>query len=204
MGYSNFKKLNQVTGRFGLAAFSKNLFHDVPRVEPSAWLLETLDLAYIAPPTNEKSKSERLVSPVLLEAYRHYGNDLAFFSGEEINISSEDDLSGPCDFFFCLHPPSPYIQRPVVSLAEAKDEDLEWGVAQCAAQLYAASRFNEQENKKVDVLYGCATDGVEWHFIKYENKTFWIDKRPMTDLAQVLGTWHFIMQFYTNPKQTFF
>ena len=198
MGYSNFKKLNQVSQRFGLTAFYKNLFSDVTPVQPSAWLLETIEIAYIAPPTNEKGKSERLVSPTLLEVYRHYGENLAFFSGEEINISSEDDLAGPCDFFFCLHPPSLYIQRPIISLTEAKDEDLEWGVAQCAAQLYAAFRFNEQQNKGLPVLYGCASDGVEWQFLKLENNTFYVDKKPMTDLAQILGTWHWIFQYYLD------
>ncbi len=198
MGYSNFKKIEQVTEKFGLNSKAVTLFDKVQKVEPSDWLIQSLDMAYLAPPTNEKSKSERLVSPILLEAYKHYSEKITFFSGEEINIKSEDDLAGPCDFFFALHPPTFYIQRPIISLAEAKDEDLEWGLAQCAAQMYAASLFNLQKEQELPILYGCATDGVEWQFLKYENKTFYIDRRPTTDLAQILGTWHWILRFFLD------
>lgn len=198
MGYSNFKKLEQVTRKFGLKSYSQKLFGEISKVEPSNWLLETLEIAYIAPPTNEKGKSERLVSPILLEAYRQYGEELAFFSGEEINIKSEDDLAGPCDFFFALHPPTLYMECPIISLAEAKDEDLEWGIAQCAAQMYAAHQFNLQKEVDIPILYGCATDGTEWHFLKFEHNVFYIDKRPTTDLPQILGIWHWIFRFYLD------
>ena len=157
-----------------------------------------MEIAYITPPTNEKGKSERIVSPVLLEVYRHYGEKMGFFSGEEINFNAEDDLAGPCDFFFTLQPPTLYMLRPIISLAEAKDEDLEWGIAQCAAQMYAAHQFNLQKDVDIPVLYGCATDGVEWHFLKFEHNTFYIDKKPMTHLPQILGTWHWIFRFFID------
>jgi hypothetical protein len=197
MGYSNFKKLQQVTEKFGLDSYTKNLFEAINPVQPSSWLLQSIEMAYIAPPTNEKSKSERLVSPVLLEVYQQYGEKISFFSGESIDINPQDDLSGPCDFFFALHPPTLYLQRPVISIAQAKDEDLEWGIAQCAAQMYAAHQFNIQHGDHfLPVLYGCATDGTAWHFLKFENNSIIIDRKPCTDLAQILGTWHYIFNFF--------
>ena len=198
MGYSNFKKIKTVVKKFKLDMQLVDLFESVTPIEPSAWLKETLEMAEIAPLTNEKSKSERIVSPILLEIAKQYRNKISLFSGEDINVRSEDDLSGPCDFFFALSPASLLLEAPIISIAEAKDEDLDWGIAQCSAQLYAAHLFNKQEGKDIPVLYGCATDGIEWQFLKFENNTFDIDIRPVTDLPQILGTWHWIIQFFID------
>ncbi|MEY4903810.1 MAG: hypothetical protein RLZZ292_1625 [Bacteroidota bacterium] len=198
MGYSNFKKISQVAKKFGLKARLTPLFDAVPLQPASDWLIKSLEIAYKAPATTEKAKSERLVSPILMEVVQWFEKNVTLFSGEEINISSTDDLSGPCDFFFGLYPLSPYMETPIISIAEAKDEDLEWGVAQCAAQLYAAHLLNEQEGKQIPVLYGCATDGVEWQFLKFEANVFYIEPKPVTDLPQILGTWRWIIQYFVD------
>ena len=196
MGYSNFKKIKTVVKKFNLDMRLVNLFEKIEPVQPSAWLLETLEMGEIAPLTNEKSKSERIVSPILLEVAKQYRGKISLFSGEDINVKSEDDLSGPCDFFFSLQAPKLYVEAPIISLAESKDEDMEWGIAQCAAQMYGAKLYNDMEGKEIPVIYGCATDGIEWRFLKLENSIFYIDSKPMTDLPMVLGTWHHILRFY--------
>jgi hypothetical protein len=196
MGYSNFKKIRQVTKKFGLKAELKPMFLDATPHQPSDWLVKSLEIAYKAPATTEKAKSERLVSPILMEIVQAFENHITLFSGEEMNVNALDDLAGPCDFFFGLYPLSPYIETPIISVVEAKDEDVEWGVAQCAAQLYAANLMNIQEDKDVPTLYGCATDGVEWQFLKFENNIFTINPKPITDITQVLGIWHWIISFF--------
>ncbi|MBC8111562.1 MAG: hypothetical protein H7Y04_10920 [Verrucomicrobia bacterium] len=149
-----------------------DLFQPVLKVEPSEWLRESLRRAEVTPATNEKTKAERIISPILLEVAVAFKPHISFFSGENIDISPEDDLSGACDFFFSLQAPKPYIEAPIISLAEAKDEDMEWGIAQCAAQIYGAKLFNEAEGKHIDTLYGCATDGTEWHFMKFKKNFY--------------------------------
>lgn len=203
MGYSKFKKMSKVLNMFGLKSETANLFENIhiDNIQPSWWLSESLDIAYLTPPTNEKSKSERLVSPILLEVYKKYMQSISFFSGEEIYINAKDNLSGACDFLFSLHPPSVVLAAPIISIAEAKDEDMEWGLAQCAAQLYGAHLFNLQNKKELPILYGCATTGVDWHFLKFEDNTFFIDRKPMTHLPQILGTWHWILQWYVGNPQ---
>ncbi len=198
MGYSNYKKIRQVTKKFDLKAQLTPLFENISPKQPSDWLIKSLEIAYKAPATTEKAKSERLVSPILMEIVQSFEQNVTLFSGEEINMNPQDDLAGPCDFFFGLYPLSPYVDTPIISIAEAKNEDIEWGVAQCAAQIYAAYLFNIQEGKDIPILYGCATDGVEWQFLKFENGTFYIEPRPMTDLSQILGTWHWIINFFID------
>ncbi|NJN34356.1 MAG: hypothetical protein HC817_09005 [Saprospiraceae bacterium] len=198
MGYSNYKKIKTVVKKFNLDMRLVNLFEPIQPVQPSAWLLESLDMAEVAPLTNEKSKSERIVSPILLEVAKHYRGKISLFSGEDLNVKSEDDLSGPCDFFFSLQAPKLYVEAPIISLAESKDEDMEWGIAQCAAQMYGAKLYNEMEGKDIPILYGCATDGIEWRFLKFENSIFYIDNKTMTDLTMIIGTWHHLLRSYSN------
>jgi hypothetical protein len=202
MGYSNFKKISQVRAKLGIRFTAVDIFKDaaVAPIEASEWLNISLKRAYTTPPTNEKSKSERIVSPILLEVVEQYSDKIAFFSGEEVNINSDEDLAGPCDFFFALTPPSLLLEAPIISLVEAKDEDLDFGIAQCAAQLYAANLFNLQDGKKIDVLYGCATTGTDWQFLKYDtiSNTCYTDLRPITEIPKILGTLHWIIQFFID------
>jgi hypothetical protein len=174
----------------------KPLFQDFELVAPSEWLKESLKIAQLMPLTNEKTKAERVVSPILLEIIKSYADRVTFFSGENLDVDSTKDLSEECDFFFALQPPKPYIEAPIISIAESKDEDMEWGVAQCAAQIYGAKLFNEMEGKEIPFIYGCATDGVEWQFMRFENNIYEIDNRIYTDLKEILGVWHYIIQLY--------
>jgi hypothetical protein len=196
MGYSSYKKIKAVAKKFNLNSRFLSIFDSIAPVEPSAWLQETLDMAAIFPLMNEKTKAERIIAPILLEIGKAYSEYVTLFSGEEINISSIDDLSGECDFFFALHPPQPYMDAPIISLAEAKDEDMEWGTAQCAAQMYAASLYNKAEGRDLPIIYGCATDGIEWQFMRFENNTFYIHSKVFTDIKEILGVWHYILQSY--------
>ena len=196
MGYSNYRKIKTVVKKFNLDVSWVSLFDEIKPVEPSAWLAETLEISKLLPLTNEKTKSERVVSPILMEVSRNYVDRVSFFSGEDLNVRPEDDLSGECDFFFALHPPKPFIDAPIISLAEAKDEDMDWGIAQSAAQMYGAKLYNEMEGKEIPFIYGCATDGIEWQFMKLENDVYYVDNKVFTDLRQILGVWHHIIKLY--------
>jgi hypothetical protein len=196
MGYSNYRKIKSVIKKFNLDMMSVNLFTNVPAVEPSDWLKETLRRTETVLLTSEKAKSERVISPILTEVFENYRNRISFFSGEVLNVKPEDDLAGECDFFFSLHPPKLYIDAPIISLAESKNEDMQWGIAQCAAQMLGAKIYNETEGKKIQFIYGCATDGIEWQFMKLENDIYYVDNKVFTDLKEILGVWNHIIKLY--------
>ena len=196
MGYSNFRKIQDVVEKFDLDMRLVGLFSKISLTEPSAWLVEALNRAQTMPLRNEKTKAERVISPILLEVAQSYLGRVTFFSGEQININAEDDLAGECDFFFALQPPKLYIEAPIISLTEAKNEDINWGVAQCAAQMLGAKLYNEQKKKSTPFIYGCATDGIEWQFMKLENDVYYVDNKIFTHLPEVLGVWHHIIRLY--------
>lgn len=196
MGYDAYKKIRTVTQQFGLDAQKRPLFSNITTVEPSLWLKETLQKSSFIPLSNEKTKSERIISPILVEIAEYYQEYITLFSGEELEVNASENLSGECDFFFILQPHKPYIDSPIITLAEAKNENMEYGIAQCAAQLYGAKLFNEKEGKQIPFLYGCATDGVEWQFVRFENNIFYLDNKIYTDLKEILGIWHYIVRLY--------
>ncbi|MCU0446732.1 MAG: hypothetical protein MUE85_17635 [Microscillaceae bacterium] len=175
-----------------------DLFSNIQPIEPSQWLLETLHKAKMFPLTNEKVKSEWIISSILGEVAEAYFDKVTLFSGEELLVDNTRDLSGECDFFFILAPRKPYLESPIISLTEAKDEDMDYGIAQCAAQLYGAKLFNEAEGKSFPFLYGCATDGVEWQFLRFENDVFYIDTKVYTDLREILGVWHYVIRTFLD------
>jgi hypothetical protein len=175
---------------------SVRLFANVQPVEPSDWLKETLWRAEAVLLTSEKAKSERVISPILMDVFESYRDRISFFSGEALNVKPEDDLAGECDFFFALHPPKLYIDAPIISLAESKNEDMQWGIAQCAAQMLGAKFYNEMEGKNIPFIYGCATDGIEWQFMRLETDVYYVDNKVFTDLKEILGVWHHIIKLY--------
>ena len=95
MGYSNYKKIKQVRDSLKVKIAAADLFESlaIAPIEPSEWLRISLKKAYSTPPNNEKAKSERLVSPVLLEVLGSFDTKIAFFSGEEVNVNPENNLS---------------------------------------------------------------------------------------------------------------
>ena len=200
MGYSNFRKIRTVVKKFNLDVSQVNLFDKIQPILPSEWLAETLEISKSLFLTNEKSKSERIVSPILMEVSRSYVDRVSFFSGEDLNVHFEDDLSGECDFFYALHPPKLYVDSPIMSVMNMKKiadgEDKSYGISQCAAQMYGAKLYNEMEGKNIPFIYGCATDGIEWQFMKLENDTYYVDNKVFTDLKEILGVWHHIIKLY--------
>jgi hypothetical protein len=196
MGYSNFKKMRSVVKKFQLDSRFTPLFQNITPIEPSQWLQDTLALGKLMPLTNEKAKAERVISPILMDVFKVYAERISLFSGESIDVAPEQDLSGECDFFFSLQTPKLYIEAPIIAVTECKDEDIEWGTAQCAAQVYGAKLFNEAEGLTIPVLYGCATDGVEWQFLRFENDTFFVDNTIYTHVPEILGVWHTILKSY--------
>jgi len=198
MGYSNYKSLRQCLKRLKIEEIEENLFPDVVSVEPSDWLRTTLNKSKDIPLNNEKSKSEWIIAPILGEVALAYKGQVTLYSGEELFIDETKDLTGVCDFFISKHSKKQVMQSPIITLAEARDEDLDYGQGQCLAQMYAAQIFNEQEGHPQKFVYGCAMTGGDWKFMKLENQQVFIEPEVfyLSDLPKILGIFHHIIQLY--------
>ncbi len=198
MGYSNFKNLRQALERLDIEEIDVNLFPIIKPIKASNWLKKSLENAEMMPLTNEKSKSERIISPILMEIAILFKDNVTLYSGEDLYIDDKKDLSGACDFFLAKHPRKQVMQAPIITLAEAKDEDLGYGQGQCAAQMYAAQIFNEQKGKPQPFIYGCAVTGGDWKFMKLTGKQLFVDNKTyyISDLPKILGIFHHIIKLY--------
>jgi hypothetical protein len=74
-------------------------------------------------------------------------------------------------------------------VAEAKNEDMKKGYAQCMAEMIAAQRFNERENTVMERLYGVVTIGELWRFMELEGTTVRLDSRSyhIDRLPKIMG-----------------
>ncbi len=204
MGYSNYKNLKQTLKKLDLEELDVPLFPNLEQVAPSDWLLQTLAMAKQTPLTNEKSKSERIIAPILLELAVHYVAQITLYSGEDLTVDASRDLSGECDFFFSKHPRKSVMQAPIITFVEAKDEDFEYGqaqcVSQCIAQMYGSQIFNEQEGKPTPFIYGCAVTAGEWKFLKLTKNQILIDTETyyLNELPKILGVFHNILKSFLN------
>jgi hypothetical protein len=97
----------------------------------------------------------------------------------------------------------PILQSPIVTLVEAKKNDIEGGLGQCAAQMVGARLFNEREGSDVRVIFGCVTTGEGWQFLKLEDDMVWIDtdRYYLVTIGVLLGVFDAIAACYPIPEQ---
>ena len=166
MPYADFTAKNLIQ-QFGVKFRGQRLFENVPPVQPSQALEAVLKKGMTMGFSNEKSRSERLVSPILLELGDINQYSFYIYSGANLDVDESLGLKGECDFMFSFSRVREFVMSPVFCITEAKKQDIEKGTIQCAAQLIGAKKLNEAEGNPIDTLYGCSTTGLEWRFLKY-------------------------------------
>ena len=182
MAYSNFT-LGQVRKAFELETVRKwGIFADIEPVEPSALLTAVLkrNMPFALAIGTEKAKSELIIADVLVELCVHFDNRVSLFSGIDFNVDASKELTGVCDFLVSLSPEAFELEAPIIALVAAKNSDVKLGVAQCAAEMVAAQRFNVEQGNSIPRVYGAITSGTDWLFLKLERKTLHIDMRIYT------------------------
>ncbi len=191
MSYSEFT-LQETVKRFGLTITeTQDLFSPVTEIEPSALLktilVENIPLALAI--QTEKARSELIIAPILVEVRRLLDKHISLFSGVDFTIDSSQGLNGVCDYIISRSKEQLYIQAPVVAIIEAKNENINAGLGQCAATLIAAQRFNEREGNDLPCVYGVVTTGNIWRFLKLQGQDLSIDQLEyyVDRIATILG-----------------
>lgn len=191
MSYSEFT-LSKVQKEFDLIIKEKiDFFAETTSVEPSNFLKETLkdNLALALAINTEKSRSEMIIVPILIELRKKMNAQISLFSGTEFNVDIAKGLNGTCDFLISKSTEQLFIKSPVFAIVEAKKENLNGGLGQCIASLIASQIFNEQEGNEIPIIYGAVTTGNIWKFLQLEKKEVYIDLTEylINDLGKILG-----------------
>jgi hypothetical protein len=113
----------------------------------------------------EKARSEYLIAPILSEIVT-FNPHVSLFSGKNFTADPSLGLNGFVDFLLTANPDKLAIKAPIVTVIEAKNENINEGLAQCIATMYAAFLVNRRDPKIGDkTVYGSVTTGQVWRFL---------------------------------------
>lgn len=191
MAYNKFT-MDRLRQDQGIVAREQDaLFAAVPSAPISSWLRTTLDKQtdFALRSGSEKARSEYLIAPILLEIYEQSQERASLFSGVEFNVDKKRGLAGFCDFIFTLAPRTISIEAPIISIVEAKKENIPAGIPQCLAELVAAQIYNAKEGRDIPTLYGVVTTGTEWKFLRLEGTDATVDSDIyfIADVEKIVG-----------------
>jgi hypothetical protein len=178
MSYSDFS-LDELKSRFHLRLDEgRDLFSGIEALDVSDWLKESLargvPLAFKI--GTEKARSELVIAPILLEVLDQSGDDASLFSGVDFPVDPDRGLRGTCDFLFSRSPEQLIVETPVITVVEAKNENMKAGIAQCLAEMVGAHVFNQRRGRDLSAVYGAVTTGSNWKFLKLTGDTAFIDQ----------------------------
>jgi hypothetical protein len=196
MAYNNFT-LETVKNRFELRIANNRFCESLSVAEAELEFLSVFsDLFELGEAARtEKAKSELLVSPILVQARKLVDKRVQLFSGEEFNVDQERGLNGFCDFLFSRSD-NPYtIDAPVLMMVEAKRGEIEFGLGQCVAEMFAAQTYNQSQEQNISTIYGCVTSGRLWQFLKLESDLVTIDPTSysLMPVQRILGILKWIL-----------
>ncbi|MBC6474885.1 MAG: hypothetical protein GDA48_20520 [Hormoscilla sp. GM102CHS1] len=191
MSYSQFT-LESLKTTFGITIVeTAGIFANVPEVKYSNYLTETLryNIPLALSIASEKARSEMIVTPILIEIRKLLSEAVSLFSGNNFEVDTEKGLSGFCDFLISMSPEQLFIEAPVVTIVEAKNDKIESGLAQCMAEMIAAQLFNQGKENNIKTVYGVVTTGSVWKFMKLEEQVITIDLQEyfINQVGKIIG-----------------
>ena len=187
MAFTDFT-LESVEADLGIIPRPGVIFPHLPEVAAPLWLADTLARGMQLALVSEKARSEFIVAPILLAVRELSGGRVSILSGQRLDVDPARHLQGECDFILARSEPLPRLRAPLLTMVEAKKNDIEAGLGQCIAQMVAAQIFNERSGQK-EAVYGCVTTGEDWQFLRLEGQAVVIDtmRRYINDVASVLA-----------------
>lgn len=198
MAYEDFT-FSKLKNKFGIEQEDVFLFGNdsITMCSPSQQLLEDLTEARDMPLISEKAKSEAIIFPIIKEI-KHRNPNISIYSGYTFNIDIANELSGAPNFIISAKPKVIDLQSPIFCLVESKNKTPDEGFAQCAAEMYAARLFNQQNKAPYEIIFGAVTNAYEWVFLKLDGNTIFIDKKRyfINELPFLLGVLQYIHDFH--------
>jgi len=178
MPYSDFS-LKRVKDELGVRVVEQqDMFAMIDQVEISDLLQKNLaeNVPLAIAINTEKARSELIIANFLVELRKLFDHQVSLFSGIEFNVDKEKNLNGFCDFIISASPEQLMLNAPVVTIVEAKNENIIGGLGQCIAEMVAANIFNVKEhNDEILKVYGVVTTGTTWKFLRLESDVVYID-----------------------------
>jgi hypothetical protein len=198
MAHSDFT-FQKLKKEYGIEQESSNLFASnlVGEITPSARLLQDMEDAKLISLYSAKAKSEAIIFPIFREM-KIRNPHISVFSGYALNLEGHKELSSVPDFMISAKPRIVELEKPIFCLFESKNKEPNEVFAQCAAEMYAARLFNQENNENIETIYGAVTSAYNWVFLKLEGNTILIDKERyfLNNLPKILGIFQYVINQY--------
>ena len=182
----------------GLTVIEADLFPNVEPVTVRPEFQSQLDFGTkLALAINtEKARSEFIIAPVLMELKRLVGERLGIFSGVPLEGDVARGLNGICDFLLTMSGRQLVVERPLVAIVEAKNDNVFNGLGQCIAAMFAAHLVNEREGGAERAVYGVATTGTAWKSLQLVGTVVTVDvgENYIDNVGKVLGVFRRMVQ----------
>src|SRR5262249_55729837 len=117
------------------------LFEGCAAVEPSPILVGNLARGRSFRLANERAKADRLGDPAVAEPETLRMGKIWSIPEMDLEIKDVEGLCGIPDFIISAS--ATYKVVPILAIVEAKKDDIDAGLPQCAAELYAAWLLNK-------------------------------------------------------------
>ncbi len=170
MQFSDFKRVKDVLEKYPLATKKEIFLRDVV-IELPEWFIDKLHFALTRQSEIEHEMffRELFIGPFMEQAWMLHPK-LKLWINQ--NLAYQDELTGAPDYFVAQQVEGVtqnLIGKPLLAVAEAKQEDFIQGWGQCLAEMIACQKLNGDENI---VIYGIVSTGEVWQFAKLVGDTF--------------------------------
>ncbi len=202
MAFSDFKSIQQVQHAFNIRYIEED-YIEYDEIKPSASFTEEFEFSrrHIEIFSSEASRCENVIYPVIRDVYKRYVSKLSLWSHK--SLSYNEVLTGTPDYIITSKSSlgKTVLGKPVLIIAEAKQNNFTEGWGQCLAELFASQKINENEENPV---HGIVTDGELWHFGKLVGDLFTKNETVLaiSELKKIFGAINYIVMKSTDYIQT--
>ncbi len=170
MSFTSYKTLSQVVQEFQLSYQEENFIQPIA-FEINDYIRGELqfNLKELVIDSSEYALCENIIYPILREIWKAYKNDFMLWSHHP--LESNGELSGTPDYLIAKRSALGKIvfEHPYFIVIEAKKDNFSEGWGQCAAELVAIQKLNNNSHQP---LFGIVTNAERWEFAKLQHTIF--------------------------------
>ncbi len=194
MSFNNYKSISDVLQQFPFYYQEDNFVQEIEfKIDPYFITRLELILKEGVIFNSESAICENIINPILVEIWLKYKEKLLLWSHQPLKY--DDNLSGIPDYIIARRSPrgKVILERPYLILVEAKKDNFEEGWGQCLAELIAAQKLNNDQNK---IVFGMVSNGKIWEFGKLQDDIFTknIKFYTLEELTKLMSAISFLFQ----------
>jgi hypothetical protein len=195
MAFTSFKNIGEVLKKYQLKVKRINFvrfspLQTAPDILKSEIVFSLEEGQY---KHSEAAICEQLIHPVLRTLWRtHFLKEMLLWSHTQFSVN--ETLTGIPDYVFAQRTEyeNELLEAPIFLMVEAKKDNFEEAWGQCAAEMVAAQKAND--NVSIPI-YGCVSNGKIWEFAQL-NATHFIknpDYFDILDLDKLYSVLYFML-----------